>query len=253
MATRSPIASNSDASSVAPATSLRCAASSTGKRNACGVWARNRPSRGTVAAIRPSATSFSVSATGTAGIAPGSVLQGRQQGRDGPRRDQRPRRVVHQHDIRCRGLQRLQPGPHAVLARGAPGTGGRCGRPLKRRFDRRRRRRPAAADRRGRPAPRRRGGSPAFRRAAETASASRRRIGCRTRRPPGSLRSACRQRCRPAGWRQQRQPDRSRLSLRVRNRHPAGAETRNASGVRAISHCTSACVSLICPIDEQVS
>ena len=118
IATRSPIASSSDASSVAPRRRRRDARrAAPAKRNACGVWARNRPSRGTVAAIRPSATRFSVSATGTAGIAPGSVLQRREQGRDGARRDQRPRRVVHQHDIR-----RLRPpAPPARRAR-CPGA-----------------------------------------------------------------------------------------------------------------------------------
>ena len=204
MATRSPIASNSDASSVAPATSLRCAASSTGKRNACGVWARNRPSRGTVATIRPSATSFSVSATGTAGIAPAACS----------RAASRAGMVPAGINGRAASCTSTTSGADASSASSPartlswrvapPGTGGRCGRPFNRRFDRRRRRRPAVADRRGQPTPRRRGGSPVFRRATETASVSRRRIGCLTRRPPGSLLSACRHRCRPADRRQQR-------------------------------------------------
>ena len=69
-----------------------------------------------------------------------------------------------------------------------PATGGRCGRPASAASiavgvaDRLQQRR------RARPAPRRRGGSPACRRAAGTASASRRRTGCRSRPRPGWLR-----------------------------------------------------------------
>ena len=53
-----------------PGRGRACAASSGANANACGVCARNRPERSTVALIRPSAARFSVSATGTAGIAP---------------------------------------------------------------------------------------------------------------------------------------------------------------------------------------
>ena len=118
------------------------------KRNACGVCARNRPARGTVSAICPSASPrFSVSATGTAGMAPGTCCQRRQQRRDGARRDERAGGVVHQHDVRRVRRQRLQPGAHAVLARGAA----RHRRQVRQAGQRRRRsaprRRPAGAGR----------------------------------------------------------------------------------------------------------
>ena len=186
------------------ATSARCAASSAAKRNACGVWARNRPSRGTVAVITPSATRFSVSATGTAGIAPArcSSAASRAGMVPGGISGRAASCTSTTSGAECR--QRLQSGAHAVLA-GRATRHRRQVRQAARAPPRSRpRRRPAAADRRGRPAPRRRGGSPAFRRASETASASRRRIGCRTRRRPGSLLCAWPQRCRPADWRQQR-------------------------------------------------
>ena len=99
--------------------SARCAASSTGKRNACGrlgaVQALARHGGG------DQAVGHALQRIGDrhGGDRAGGVLQRRQQGRDGPGRDQRPRRVVHQHDVGRRGLQRLQPGPHAVLAGGA--------------------------------------------------------------------------------------------------------------------------------------
>ena len=188
IATRSPTASSSEASSVAPAMSramrgeqhreaerLRRLGADTGRRAA--PWRRSGRR----------VTRFSVSATGTAGIAPGERLQRREQGRDGARRDQRARRVVHQHDVGRMRLQRLQPGAHAVLARGAARrpAAGAAGRRAPPRSPPRRR--PAAAGRHARPAPRRRGGSPACRRATGTASASRRRTGCRSRPPPGWL------------------------------------------------------------------
>ena len=148
----------------------------------------------------PSVTRFSVSATGTAGIAPAARLQRRQQGRDGPCGISGRAASCTRTTSGAVGCQRLQSGAHAVL-RGscrrqpAAGVAGRssaasiaaasptgcssvdvCSQRL-------------GGD----------GGSPACRPAARTASASRRRTGCRSRLPPGSLRPALRHRCRADG------------------------------------------------------
>ena len=143
-----------------------------------------------------------------------------QQGRDRARRDQRPRRVVHQHDVGRMRRQRLQAGAHAVLACGAAGDRRQVSQPGERRVDRRR-----LADRLqqgapGGPATPRRGGSPACRRAAGTASASPRRTGCRSRPRPG--------------WRQ---------SSHGGDRCRSHATIAAVKHICSVSHCASAGVS----------
>ncbi len=49
----------------------------------------------------------------------GSMLQRREQGRDGPGGDQGSCGVVYQHDVGSQRLQRFQPSQHAILAAGA--------------------------------------------------------------------------------------------------------------------------------------
>ena len=149
----------------------RCAASSTAKRNACGVWARNRPSRGTVAGCaplrrasayrrpgRPELRRASSSAASRAGIVPTGIM--------------RAGRVVHQNDV-GRGPP-APPARHArcpaASRRREPSGGGR--RPVSA-AQSPRHRQPAAAGPPVRPALRRHGGSPACRPAARTALASR--------------------------------------------------------------------------------
>ena len=106
-----------------PSTPAWCAASSAAKRNACGVCARNRPSRGTVCDDDAVARRASACRRPAApGWRPGASLQRRQQGRDGAGRDARAGGVVHQHDVGRVRRQRLQPGAHAVLAGGAAGA-----------------------------------------------------------------------------------------------------------------------------------
>ena len=98
----------------------RWAASRVAKRNACGVWARNRPSRGTLARIRPSAARLSVRPPAPPGWPP-AMSPGRRAGQRWCRRDERTGGIVDQHQVGRVGHQRLQAGPHAVLARRAAG------------------------------------------------------------------------------------------------------------------------------------
>ena len=152
-------------------------------RKPCGVWARNRPSRGTVAPIRLSATSFNVSATGTAGIAPAACSRAFSKAGIVPGGiNGRAASCTSTTSVPRRPAPPAQ--PDAVLMSGPPGTGAGAETALAP-LRRRRRHRPAEADRPGEPTPRRPGGSPAFRRAAETFSASgpNRLL---TRRRPGS-------------------------------------------------------------------
>ena len=119
MATASPTASSSEASSVADApVPARWAASSTGS---------GRPAasgRGTGLARHGGGDHAVGAALQRVGDRDGrdrarGVLQGGEQGGDRARRDQRPRCIVHQHDIRRLRNQRFQAGADAVLARGA--------------------------------------------------------------------------------------------------------------------------------------
>ncbi len=66
----------------------------------------------------------------------GSAFERRQQGRDGPRGDQRSRRVVHEDDVGLRRRQSLQSGPHAVLARRAARYRRQMSQAAERRIDR---------------------------------------------------------------------------------------------------------------------
>ena len=161
------------------------------KRNACGVCARNRPSRGTVPAITPSAPRFSVSATGTAGMAPSCVSQRRQQ-----RGDRCPAGCTggrRRAPARCRA--RAAPAPPARRAR-CPGAWRRRRRRQMRQAGQRGRDRRGVADRlqQGRPA--RPAASAAWRmhRLAGEGEELLRRVGaeagCRCRRRPGWRRCA---------------------------------------------------------------
>ena len=78
--------------------------------------------RSTVPATWPSAsTRLIVSVTARAGIAAPVFVAGRDRARDQRRRAERPRRVVHQHDVRGARAERLEAGPH----RGLPGRAAR--------------------------------------------------------------------------------------------------------------------------------
>ena len=229
--------------------SLRCAASSTGKRKACGVWARIQAVARHGGRDQAVGHKFQRIGDRHGGDRPGSVLQGRQQGRDGPRRDQRPRRVVHQHDIRRRGLQRLQPGPHAVLASGTARHRRQVRQAAQRRLDRRR-----VADRLQQidVGGQRLGGVADHRLSGERQKLLR-RLGAESAARPGCDQDRCYAHAgtvagRPIGvnsW-----PSRTSWTSELTRRRGI---CFTCEAARAISHCTSACVSLICPIDEQVS
>ena len=163
MATASPAASSSAASSVAAAAAARCSASRVAKRKGLrGLGADQalaRHGRDDAAGRDALERVGDRHRRDRAG-----AVQGREQGRDRARRDQRPRRVVDQHQVRRERRQRLQPGANARLARGTPGTSGRCsGRRARQRVPGDRR--PAASAARAAPMPRRPGAPPGCRRA----------------------------------------------------------------------------------------
>ena len=89
-----------------------------------GVWARNRPARGTVSVMTPRMTRFSVSATGSGRDGARRFAQRGQQGGDGAGRDEWPGGVVDQNDVGFVRGQGLQTGAHAVLAGCATWNGG---------------------------------------------------------------------------------------------------------------------------------
>ena len=129
IATLSPAASSREASSVAPTSPARWAASSTGNRKAWGVCARNSPSRDTVSVITPPATRFSVSATGAAGMAPGWVFKASV--RSGIVRAGKNGRAASCTSTMsgAKGSKASNPARTLSWRVAPPGTTGRCGRP----------------------------------------------------------------------------------------------------------------------------
>ncbi len=76
---------------------------------------------------------------GLRGDRAGVPLQRAEQRGDGARRQEGPRRVVHQHRVGRVGRQRFQPSPHARLPRRASGDRGQRGEAVEHRRDLRRR------------------------------------------------------------------------------------------------------------------
>ena len=115
---RKAAASSSAASSVAPASVARCSASRVAKRKPCGVWARNRsfarhgpgdpPGGGALQRIGHRHRRDRALGLG----------QGRDQGRDGAGRNQRPGGVMNQHQVRCVGASASSPSARARSPRG---------------------------------------------------------------------------------------------------------------------------------------
>ena len=80
----------------------------------------------------PSAAAcFSVSLTGSAAMAPASVSRAAIEIADEGGGEKRTGRIMDQHAVRPIAAQRLEPGQHRGLARGAAGHGGAMRRPAK--------------------------------------------------------------------------------------------------------------------------
>ena len=123
--TRPPGASTSEAQSVAAARRRSTARRSTSARNACGVCTATRSSRGSVSTTRSPATRLIVSATGSAGTTPSQPSdERREHALDHLLGQERPRRVVDEHDRRVVGHLRERE-PHRLGARLAAGDGTR--------------------------------------------------------------------------------------------------------------------------------
>ena len=103
--TRTPVRSTKSASSVAMILSLtarRCAATSTARRNACGVCACHSPARATVAAIAPSRDALQRVGHGYCRDRTAGPRRRRDARLENCRRRQRTRRVVHYHQLALR-------------------------------------------------------------------------------------------------------------------------------------------------------
>ena len=129
VATVNPAHSASAASSVKSLrpsrAARRWASRMTSKRNACGVCAMRSRARSGVASTLPvSPTSLMVSVTAIAGTAAPVRAGGLDRARNHRRRDERPRGVVDQDDVRLLAGERFESGMHRGLARRAA-IGGR--------------------------------------------------------------------------------------------------------------------------------
>ena len=113
-----------DTAAVAPDRPRRWRPSARTRRKACGVCARKISSRGSVATITlepgssVGATRLTVSLTGTATIAAPCATAAVDRARDDVGRHERPRGIVHEHDLGV-GRHRLARVGHGILPAGA--------------------------------------------------------------------------------------------------------------------------------------
>ena len=105
----SATAASSVMSSRPAARARSCAARMSAKWKPCGVCARHRPARSSVAATRLSGPAcLSVSARGTAASAPGEAAERLEHPVDDVGREERPGGIVDQHPVRCVRRERAE-------------------------------------------------------------------------------------------------------------------------------------------------